>query len=138
MTNGKIYIDKYDWIVYFYFDIDDDNLEEVSDKLKSVGADEQQIAEANLTFEDYRLNLGVTFSNCVSKVSVIIITKTSDASQFINSFSHEVRHVENHIAKTYNIDENSEEVCYMIGYISQKLYKRSSFLFCDCCRNNDY
>lgn len=67
-------------------------------------------------------------------MAFIDITKTSNASQFVSSFVHEIYHVSNHIARTYNLDLNGEKVQYIAGDIAQEIFKRCHALMCDCCR----
>ena len=47
----------------------------------------------------------------------------SDISQFVNTAIHEAKHVQSHVCSYYNIDEDSEEAAYLIGYIVQRMYK---------------
>ena len=85
--------------------------------------------------KESKLNHGITFSNTQLRTSIIVIGKTSNASQFVNSFVHEISHLTNHIARTYHLDLNSEEVCYISGDIAQEMFKHCHSLMCDCCRD---
>lgn len=78
---------------------------------------------------------GFTYSNINRNKSIIGITNTTNATEFVNSFVHEIFHLTNHIARKYNISFDSEKVCYIAGDISQKMFKRCHSLMCDCCKN---
>lgn len=74
--------------------------------------------------EFIRYNIGFTYTNSIKKQSLIIIGLQDNESQLINTIAHEARHLQQHIANVENLDENSETVCYLIGYIVQKIYEQ--------------
>lgn len=74
--------------------------------------------------EFIRYNIGYTYTNLNNKESLILIGLQDDDSQLINTIAHEARHLQQHIANTEKLDENSESVCYLIGYIVQQIYKQ--------------
>jgi hypothetical protein len=56
-------------------------------------------------------------------MSIICIGSTTDASQFVNTAIHEAKHVQSHICSYYQIEEDSEDAAYLIGYLVQRMYK---------------
>ena len=68
-------------------------------------------------------NVGFTYTNTLKQESIIQISKWTNKSQLINTISHESRHLQQHISNYYNINENSEHVCYLLAYIIQKIYE---------------
>lgn len=69
-----------------------------------------------------KLDSGFSHTDFDKKRSIIGIGMVSDLSQFINTIVHEAKHVQSHICKYYNVDEDSEQAAYLIGYIVQKMY----------------
>lgn len=47
----------------------------------------------------------------------------SSQEQFLNTIVHEAKHVQSHICKYYEVDEDSEQAAYLIGYIVQNMHK---------------
>lgn len=69
------------------------------------------------------LNVGFTYSDLLNSKSLMIIGIQSDKFQFINTVVHESRHLQQHMAIKNKLNENSEEVCYLMGKIVQIIYK---------------
>ena len=68
-------------------------------------------------------NSGFTYSDSKKKTSIVGISSTSSRGELLNTIVHEAKHVQSDICSYYNIDENSEEAAYLIGYIVQNMYK---------------
>lgn len=47
----------------------------------------------------------------------------SSQEQFLNTIVHEAKHVQSHICKYYEVDEDSEQAAYLIGYTVQNMHK---------------
>lgn len=136
MIRQKFIVNRRYWKVYVYYDVSEENIEEIVTKLKNIHLPSSYVRGAYTMLNNNKLNQGVTCSNVKEKVSVVFITKTTSASQFVNSFVHEIAHLTNHIARTYNLNLDDEEICYISGDIAQEMYKRCHTLMCDCCREN--
>ena len=50
-------------------------------------------------------------------------TSKSSQEQLMNTIVHEAKHVQSHICRYYNVEEDSEEAAYLIGYIVQKMHR---------------
>ena len=68
-------------------------------------------------------NSGFTHSDLKNKLSIVGIGKATSKKQFFNTVIHEIKHLQSHICKYYNIQENSEDAAYLIGYIAMRIYK---------------
>ena len=136
MITQKFIVDRRYWKVYVYYDITPKDAIKVVTKLKEIRLPKSYITSAYTTLISNKLNQGITETNSKLKESVIVFTKTTNASQFINSFVHEIGHLSNHIARTYNLDLNGEEVQYIAGDIAQEMFKLCHILICDNYRKN--
>lgn len=67
-------------------------------------------------------NTGFTQTDFSKRQSIVGISNVTNKSQLINTIVHEAKHVQSHICRYYNIDEDSEQAAYLIGYIVQKMY----------------
>ena len=48
---------------------------------------------------------------------------TTSRKQFINTISHEAKHIQSHICQYYQVSEDSEDAAYLLGYIMMKMYE---------------
>ena len=136
MIKQEFIVDKVYWKVYVYYDVTPKDAIEIVTKLQEIKLPKKYIISAYTTLVSNKLNQGLTQTNNRYKISVIVFTKTSNTSQFVNSFVHEIGHLSNHIAVTYNLDLNGEEVQYIAGDIAQQMFKQCHTLMCDCCREH--
>ena len=136
MIKQEFIVDKVYWKVYVYYDVTPKDAIEIVTKLQEIKFPKSYITSAYTTLVSNKLNQGLTQTNNRLKTSVVVFTKTSNASQFVNSFVHEIGHLSNHIALTYNLDLNGEEVQYIAGDIAQQMFKRCHTLMCDCYREH--
>lgn len=73
---------------------------------------------------------GFTHTDFNKRRSIVSISLSSSKEQFFNTLVHEIKHLQSHICKYYNVEEDSESAAYLSGYIAQKIYKSvRSFLF---------
>ena len=68
-------------------------------------------------------NKGFTYTDIYKKKSIVGISETDSQEQFFNTLVHEAKHVQSHICKYYNVEEDSEEAAYLIGYIIQRMHR---------------
>ena len=68
-------------------------------------------------------NTGFTYTDLYKKKSIVGISETDSQEQFFNTLVHEAKHVQSHICKYYNVEEDSEEAAYLIGYIIQRMHR---------------
>lgn len=136
MIKQSFIVERRYWKVYVYYNIATEDIEEIIDNIKDIKLPNSYIKDAYTTLKEDKFNRGLTFTNTKLRSSIIVIGKTSSAAQFVNSFVHEIAHLSNHIARTYHINLNSEEVCYLSGDIAQEMFTRCHTLMCDCCRES--
>lgn len=63
----------------------------------------------------------------------MVIGRTSSPRQFWNSYDHEKNHLAEHIATFNGIDEKSEEMAYLRGYIAEKTFGVARNFLCEKC-----
>lgn len=68
-------------------------------------------------------NTGFTYTDFNKRKSIVGISSTTSQAQFLNTVVHEAKHVQSHICSYYDIDEDSEDAAYLIGYIVQNMHK---------------
>lgn len=117
-----IQIHKYDWNVLVYYNVDEDDFVEIEDSLLQIECPKDYIRKAFKVIGRNK-NTGFTFSNSDYKMSIVCISNTTSASQFVSTSVHEAKHVQSHICQYYDIDESGESAAYLIGYLVHRMYK---------------
>lgn len=84
--------------------------------------------------ESKKKNTGFTYTDFEKHITMVIIGEADSASEFFNTFVHEIGHVSTHIAEFYGIDTNSEEIQYLSGEIALQMFEKAKELMCDHCR----
>jgi hypothetical protein len=87
-------------------------MDEVIDCVIGIGANDDIVEKATRMLSEGNPNQAFTYSN--GRRTVIWIGKTTSAEEFINSMIHELRHLVDHIAEYYSLD-NNEAVGYLSG-----------------------
>ena len=137
MIRQHIYLPKYRWRVTAYYAVSCYWTMEIMRELYRLNASSEVLRSAYDNMASCSLDTGLCYSNPMMRESVLVIAKTSSASEFFNSFEHEFQHLKGHIASALGLDPNGEEVAYMSGELAREIYPRIRHLLCDCCRNKN-
>lgn len=124
MTAQYIEVAGY-WNVLVYYNTDFLDLPEIEESLMQLDCPDEDIDAAMEVLYKKR-NTGFTYSNSSYKMSIVCISQTTSARQFVNTAVHEAKHVQSHICSYYDIDEDSEDAAYLIGYIVSEMYRMVS------------
>lgn len=109
------------WELFICYNTSIDDIDEIVELLKLNNCPTKYINDAIKTLN--KKNTGFTYTNESELISIVSINCAKNASQFINTIVHEAKHIQSHICSVYNVNENSEEAAYLIGYIVQQMYK---------------
>ena len=121
------------WLVYFLFVNDRYDKEMILSFLDTFGASDKVMDRANKIMEDGFLNRGFTFANPNMHRALVVIGPTSSGAEFLDSISHEVRHLADEIAKSIGYDLDAEEPAYMTGDTVRDLAEVVCRLGCTRC-----
>lgn len=134
MIRARLYFPQIGWTVYAYVAVDEYYTYEILDMMRQIGASPAELGRAYRNLMDGNLNGGLTKSNYETRESVWVTEITSSAREFFDTIVHEIRHLQQHIANVLNLDENSEDVCYLAGDIAYALFPYVRKLLCEHCR----
>ena len=110
------------WDILIWYGVDLDDYLEVYDTLVQFGCsipDAEYSAEVVSSFK----NTGLTFSDTDSRVSFVCVSSTTSYSQMVDTIMHEIKHLQSHICEYYDVEENSEDAAYLVGYLAKRVYK---------------
>lgn len=136
MIRQKITLPDYDnWTIYAYYATTRYAVDEIMERLWEIGMDANNARQAFDNLSRGNLNTGLCYSNYSMRKSVLVIALTSSPAEFINSWHHELEHLESHIGKVFNLDPTGEDIAYLSGELAMEMYPRIKPLLCDCCRH---
>lgn len=138
MTRCELYSPRGRWKVYAFLDIDSDNIDDVMEQLFYSGIDATNAKQAYENLMSGNLNSGLCYSSFENRESVIVIGKTSSASETFNSTLHEFAHLSAHIAKADGLNHSGEPIAYIIGELAHDMWEYIKPYLCDCCRKKIY
>lgn len=119
MTEQEIYLERYDWTVHVMYDVRSRDAIEARRCLRDLGCKGVPLEDAfNLVLKG-EANKGITYSNVGVRKSVVIIGWSTSKGEYLNSLSHEMLHVVQHVADAFLLDMQGEEVCYLMGGMMQ-------------------
>lgn len=121
MISQYIRIGNDNWNLLVYYNADLDDADELIDSLKQLKCPKEDIENAIDVL--YDTNTGFTFTNTDYKMSIVCIGKADNIEQFVSTTIHEAKHVQSHICAYYEVEENTEEAAYLIGYIVKQMYR---------------
>ena len=132
MIRQQFDISKYDWKVEVYYAVDCYYTDEIMGRLYDIGCRGDDLQTAYEILIAGKPHTGLTYSNYGTRQTVMVIGITSSAAQFQNSYDHERKHLEAHIAAALGIDPWGEEICYLSGEIGQLMFEKARLMLCDC------
>ena len=123
-----------DWEIYAYYATTRYSVDEIMETLCKIGIDAKSAKKAFENLSRGELDTGLCYTNYRTRQSVLVIALTSSSAEFINSWHHELEHLEGHISTVFNLAPTGEEVAYLSGELAMEMYPKIKHLLCDCCR----
>lgn len=122
MKYQLLFIPDYDWLVDIYYDATPSDAMRITKRIADLGCAKYGIYKVYAQLASGILNNGFTYTNKYLRQSVMSLGRASSFAQFLNSFVHELHHLCTHIAMTYRLDLQGEDVCYLAGDIAQMMH----------------
>jgi len=132
MIRQQFTIPGYGWEVSVFYNTDVLDAEEILAMFQVIGVSSFDYTLALTNMAEDKLDTGFCCSNYASRRSVLVISGTSTPAQFLNSFIHEVRHLERHVERAFNMDPFGEEAAYLAGTIGELMFPKARYFLCKC------
>lgn len=132
MIIRDLYIEQYRWHVHCYFAVNKYYTEEILDVLESLGCSSAVYERVAVKMDKNSLNAGFTYSNKNTRETLMVVGRASSNEEYINSITHELRHLCDDIASVVGISDNGEDVAYLTGDIASQLSDVIQVLVCNC------
>lgn len=136
MMSQTLYLLDWDWLVHVYYEVGVDDAGLVLSDLRRIGCKGKDFSRAVKKLRKSRKNEGLTYTSNLDRTSVVIITRTTSAAEFQDTFDHEKGHLAMHISLAEGINPFSEEFEYLTGAIGKQMFVIARRFLCDHCRGN--
>jgi len=134
LIHRLLYIGR--WRVDFFFAHGTDyDYTSVMECLEDMDAPAFVLEESWYKMRSGALNEGFSFAKESLMRSCIFIGPTSSGSEFLDTFTHELRHLADDIASFIGIDLHGEDVAYLTGDTTRDLADVICALGCHACRD---
>lgn len=130
MNRCIVYIERYNWRVCAYFAKTTYYADEIMKDLLRIGVRGEDAHTAFRNLKNHAVNTGLTYSNYLSRQSVMVVGMTSSPAEFLNSFVHELGHLTSQMCEALGLDFMGEEIQYIGGGIAMRMYNSIKPLLC--------
>lgn len=69
------------------------------------------------------VNTGLIFSNKIERNTIIVVGRSSDIAEFVNTLTHEINHFIEHVMEALHIQSGTEDEAYFTGELYELLYR---------------
>lgn len=107
------------WHVTVVYGVWPSDLPEVVRLMRRAGASQKMIDEATDNLSGW--NAGYTLSSFGWEESIVCIGRATSLREFLNTVTHEIDHVQAHVAEYYGVTLGTEKAAYLQGYIGGRL-----------------
>lgn len=123
MIKREIALKHYEWTVHLYIGYTEAESIYLCQRLAAIGCRGKALSDAHAHFVRGGEDRGLTYSNINERNSVVAIGASETEGSIVNTIGHELLHVVAHICEKESIDMFSEEPCYILGELCEKLFK---------------
>lgn len=121
MTRNEVILDRYEWVVTCFIGYGEGDVYEICNALEGIGCDGNALIEAHRHLAKDSDERGLTYSNVRLRQSVVAIGRSPSHASMANTIGHELFHVVAHVCGSDGIDIQSEEPCYIMGELCEKV-----------------
>lgn len=125
MIEQNVYIREAEWDVKIFYDAHPKDAERIINALWNTGCAEKNLYKASRLLRSGVPNEGLTYSNPLTRRTVMVIGHTDCALEFFNSLAHESQHLEQAICEADGLDPYGEDIAYISGDISQSIARNA-------------
>ena len=69
------------------------------------------------------VNTGLIFSNKSERNTIIVVGRSYDIAEFVNTLTHEINHFIEHVMEALHIQSGTEDEAYFTGELFELLYR---------------
>lgn len=132
MIRQRFTLPDFEWTVYVYYVVTRPDADEILYMLDHIGCAGEDMERAVGNLMSGKCNTGLTYSNSSTRETVMVIAKTTTPMEFVQSWTHEIGHIADHIAQKYDINPHGEDIRYLQDEIIAETYPIAKQFLCEC------
>ena len=109
------------WAFVIAYSIGPDDLDEVGEWLKALGARPREIRQAKRLLT--KTNKGLTLSYSGLRMSVMCIGNATSLEQWWDTLDHEIDHLQDAVLQYYDVKHGTEDAAWLQGYIMRLIVR---------------
>lgn len=121
------------WRVLFLLDVRNEDVDDVIMALADCGAKGSVLRRASELILHGGHNTGLTYADEESKRAIVVVSRATSGSEFIDTLVHEIHHVAVSIADSLGVDLESETPAYISGDSARALAEAVCKFGCPHC-----
>lgn len=118
----QVFCVEHYWKVIIYYNVDGDFLFPIFKELEGIGYSPNEIRKVIRQLIRGKVK-GVTCSNGVMHISIVLFAMHDDIYDYINSLVHEAEHIKQAMLRAYYIRDEGEPPAYTVGYLVQRMWE---------------
>lgn len=131
MIMQHVYLDKYDWTIYVYYQDSVGEINDILTEFKMMSPPVHTYNKVKKFLKTKGYNSGCTYSDFEARQTFVVVCVQESNQEFINTYNHEKAHIVEHIAEYYNISQEQEEYYELSGLLGEELFDLAKFYMCD-------
>lgn len=132
MIIRNVRIPKYGWNVEIYYAVTSYYTDIIMRRLKGMKCPKKLMGRIYRNLQKQTVDSGFTFSNKDLKHTIMVIGLFSSPAEFLNSFTHETRHLVDDITDRCRLPKSGEEVAYLTGDFNGSVAEDVAMFLCHC------
>lgn len=122
MMYARVRLPRQRWEIHFYIDTTPHDARRILQDIEDMGASGAVLRRAyrNL-YARWKPDTGLTVSRARERRSVSVVSWQTSAREFLNTYAHELNHLEMHIGRAMRYDPYGEPASYLSGEINSRI-----------------
>ena len=122
MIQQNLHIEEIGWnLRIFYCPKTTSQRSVVLQCLYNAGCTGSNVRRAMTLLGSGAVNTGLIFSNKSERNTIIVVGRSSDVAEFVNTLTHEINHFIEHVMEALHIQSGTEDEAYFTGELYELL-----------------
>lgn len=123
MIMRKIHLEQYRWSITCFIGYTANDTDKICHALENIGCNGHSLESAYRHLSLSSDERGLTYSNVGKRESVVAVGASDNKGSLVNTIGHELFHVVAHICDNDGIEMQSEQPCYIMGDLCERIYE---------------
>jgi len=132
MIQQGFHIGDRDWWCMAYYNVrTESDLDEIYKALLASGCPNDNAQRACMELSRY--NTGYTYTNFDEHLTIMCMSKATNAEQMFDTIVHEIKHLVEHLSTYYDLDSKEELSAYLQGEVGRLMFPAAALAICPRC-----